>query len=645
MNVEMAVQGKVVGVIIPPPDIRAVVDKTAQFVARNGKSFEQRILASSEGQTAKFNFMKAFDPYHAYYEMKIREVEEGKPIEVALPSSSTANDSVTKNTVNESKGTSNTTTASNADGKGTSQTLQPSVSTTVKASIMNPIAQLAKVKPTEAPPAFEFIIAHPTGLTASDVDIIKLTAQYTAINGREFLTGLVLREQRNPQFDFLKPTHMLFSYFTSLVDSYAKIVTPSTVVRERIRENAVFKSAMENSVKRWMWNRAEEERTKKESSAADEERLAFQAIDWFDFTVVETIDFPVDELFDLPGLSSMGMDDRAPSLGSQQLIDPSYPHTDTGNLSSGKDFDASYFAPSQQEVDVGAEVEMLMEMDAMQDTEDMSDLKVVPDYEFVPANKRSSGAGGSAQMMIDPISGKAVPIDQMTEHMRIQLLDPKWRQQQKVFMEKQKETGYAEGVSIADSLKQFARKRGDIFGQAASGSGPNSAAAIAEQEAADRKKQEVQIDVIVEITPHSHRLDHATHTDQEPSSVGWTLWKHRLSAAGQVRLGIKGTHCIRSFSYQCASSRDWSDCCVGCEYASTAIVVIYSFGACRLTSSTSDAYDPCPTPSPSAGAAASPSTSSPSLQCSSSKHGPSLHVSTHPSLFIWGSTASFTDGV
>ena len=64
--------GKVVGVIIPPPDIRSVVDKTAQFVARNGKSFEARIQGSAEGKSTKFNFMKQYDPYHAYYEQKIR---------------------------------------------------------------------------------------------------------------------------------------------------------------------------------------------------------------------------------------------------------------------------------------------------------------------------------------------------------------------------------------------------------------------------------------------------------------------------------------------------------------------------------------------------------------------------------------------
>ena len=72
VDVARAKQGKVTGVIIPPPEIRAVVDKTAQFVARNGKSFEKRILESGEGKTSKFNFMKAYDPYHAYYEFKIR---------------------------------------------------------------------------------------------------------------------------------------------------------------------------------------------------------------------------------------------------------------------------------------------------------------------------------------------------------------------------------------------------------------------------------------------------------------------------------------------------------------------------------------------------------------------------------------------
>jgi splicing factor 3A subunit 1 len=71
-NIEKPIQGKVTGVIIPPPEIRAIIDKTAIYVAKGGKSFEQKILDSKEGKTAKFNFLKDFDPYHAYYELKIR---------------------------------------------------------------------------------------------------------------------------------------------------------------------------------------------------------------------------------------------------------------------------------------------------------------------------------------------------------------------------------------------------------------------------------------------------------------------------------------------------------------------------------------------------------------------------------------------
>ena len=74
---------------------------------------------------------------------------------------------------------------------------------TAKASVTTPIARFAMNKPTTAPHPFEFTVEHPSGLSGVDVDIIKLTAQYTVANGKEFLLGLAVREQRNPQFDFL----------------------------------------------------------------------------------------------------------------------------------------------------------------------------------------------------------------------------------------------------------------------------------------------------------------------------------------------------------------------------------------------------------------------------------------------------------
>ena len=54
-------------------------------------------------------------------------------------------------------------------------------------------------------------------------DVVKLTAQFVARNGRLFLTTVMQREQRNFLFDFLRPQHSLFYYFTRLVEQYTKV--------------------------------------------------------------------------------------------------------------------------------------------------------------------------------------------------------------------------------------------------------------------------------------------------------------------------------------------------------------------------------------------------------------------------------------
>lgn len=58
---------------------------------------------------------------------------------------------------------------------------------------------------------------------------MKLTAQFVARNGRQFLTNLMNREQRNFQFDFLRPQHSLFQYFTKLLEQYTKVYIYSIV--------------------------------------------------------------------------------------------------------------------------------------------------------------------------------------------------------------------------------------------------------------------------------------------------------------------------------------------------------------------------------------------------------------------------------
>lgn len=55
-----------IGMIHPPPDIRTIVEKTANFVAKNGQEFEHRIR-NNNASNSRYDFLKSLDRYNAYY--------------------------------------------------------------------------------------------------------------------------------------------------------------------------------------------------------------------------------------------------------------------------------------------------------------------------------------------------------------------------------------------------------------------------------------------------------------------------------------------------------------------------------------------------------------------------------------------------
>lgn len=74
------------------------------------------------------------------------------------------------------------------------------------------------------------------GLIARDV--IKLVALYVAKNGKSFMEKISEREAGNFQFDFLRPTHSVFQFFTKLVEQYAKIINPAKNVVSGLERDA-----------------------------------------------------------------------------------------------------------------------------------------------------------------------------------------------------------------------------------------------------------------------------------------------------------------------------------------------------------------------------------------------------------------------
>ncbi|XP_014748190.1 PREDICTED: splicing factor, suppressor of white-apricot homolog isoform X2 [Sturnus vulgaris] len=57
----------VVAIIPPPPDIQPVIDKLAEYVARNGVKFESSVRAKND---LRFEFLQPWHQYNAYYEFK-----------------------------------------------------------------------------------------------------------------------------------------------------------------------------------------------------------------------------------------------------------------------------------------------------------------------------------------------------------------------------------------------------------------------------------------------------------------------------------------------------------------------------------------------------------------------------------------------
>ncbi|XP_041083089.1 splicing factor, suppressor of white-apricot homolog isoform X3 [Polyodon spathula] len=81
-------QAPVAAIIPPPPDTQPVIDKLAEYVARNGLKFETSVRAKND---ARFEFLQSWNQYNAYYEFKkqyFRLKEGGNMIESLTASDS-----------------------------------------------------------------------------------------------------------------------------------------------------------------------------------------------------------------------------------------------------------------------------------------------------------------------------------------------------------------------------------------------------------------------------------------------------------------------------------------------------------------------------------------------------------------------------
>jgi len=281
------------------------------------------------------------------------------------------------------------------------------------------------------PPALHLVdIVAPASVTVVQIETIQLVAQFLAMSGISdvnFLQQLTHREWNNPMFAFCQPRHGHFAYFSALVDAYRRILGMWKDAKEG-KEDEVKELA--NNVAKCLEvaaYRAEYDRDMAEQRKQQEEGPMSALIDWHDFVVVETIDFAPDEVVEI------------------SMLPPPPPPPPT----------------EQAPAAVAAAKSDEMEESSEEEDED-EPIRVVPSY-----TPKVVAARAAYQMktVVDPITGKTVNVQDMPEHMRIQLLDPKWAEERKKFQDKQKESNLVSGDVVASNIERFAQARGDHFGK------------------------------------------------------------------------------------------------------------------------------------------------------------------------------------
>jgi Pre-mRNA splicing factor PRP21 like protein/Surp module len=408
-----------------------VADKTAKYVAKNGRAFEVKILNSERGKTPKFAFLHSDSPFHAYYEDQIRYYTENdgeEKEETKKDDKAAADVNVTK-----SNGAPSVQAGRKKDKKQKASAIDPIAkalleqrNVLLKARREEEEEEEESSKPPPPPPLEMAAIVAPYHLTATQIETIQLVAQLTAMDGKggPFLHQLTLREWNNPDFAFCQPRHAHFAYFSALVDAYRKILKDWTSIEKEGTSTATASASPESVLKEVAYRAEYERDLKLQQEQKQQEEGEIVAIDWNDFVVVETIDFPADEMV-------------------INLLPPSSTTTlelETNVMSTP----AAAAMPKAKD-----------DMDESSDEDEGETIRVVPSYQ-----PKVVGAANLQQTRaIDPITGKSVNIQDMPEHLRIQLLDPKWAEERKKFQEKQKDSNLVGGDAMVANISRLVRDR------------------------------------------------------------------------------------------------------------------------------------------------------------------------------------------
>lgn len=433
------------GVTLPPPQVRGKIETVAGYVIRSGPQFEDIVRKKNAG-TNQTTFLETGDAYEPYYRWRLAEIKAGRGF-------------------NENDRAIASKTDVTFAGR--------------------------EHKAPPKPEDFKFSARMPN-ISAQDMDIVKLTAQYAAKNGRAWVTQLSQREGGNYQFDFLRQQHSLNMFFNRLTEQYKDLLEGETTnggssQKARIAElekNLVDRAhVLERAKERAQYVKYQEAQRVEVDEKAEKKKIDFAQIDWHDFTVIATITHDErDEHTEMPppktlnDMQSLSLEDKQKMrIGSDRRIEEAVPDFN--------DYETIYGAPPPmpaaqmpqgwsphptppQPQSPYAAPDLATERAAAR-AATAAAASLPPNQktrirnDYVP-QAAAARARSQANTSICPNCKQAIPNEEMQEHMRIELLDPQWREQSRKDAQRSSTTNLST-QDVAANLKRFASQRSDVF--------------------------------------------------------------------------------------------------------------------------------------------------------------------------------------
>ena len=347
-------------------------------------------------------------------------------------------------------------------------------------------------------------------ISAQDLEVVKLTALHVARKGKSWMTTLAQREARNYQFDFLRPQHSLHQFFTRLVDQYTLLLQtgPEGQKAEQKRIYDLTRNVqdkfhlLDRAKKRSEWVKYQEAQKQAKEEEDEKEKIAYAQIDWHDFVVVETVLFTeADEQAELPHPTSLN-DLQSASLEQKAMMSLARPEMRIEEAMPTSE-DVSYYNPYTQQAQTEPyqpqpayapyqPPQMVTPAPAMssplppsvspQPPPSAANTTALPPRPgSIPPPVQQPSANANAPMRIRndyvpraaaraagpktalcPNCHQQIPLAELEQHMRIELLDPRWKEQ-KAKADSRYSTTNLSTADVANNLKRLASQRSDVF--------------------------------------------------------------------------------------------------------------------------------------------------------------------------------------